>query len=113
MYNIIRPHRSTTYVDAAYCYRLSSVVCQSVCLSVTLMRPAKTAEPIEMPFGLRTQVGSGNHVPPKIVDYFNLFLSHCVWTYVKLAKFLMFVGLHRRMSQLMQFSSLYVLWSAS
>ena len=28
---IIRPHRSTTYVDAAYCYRLSSVVCRSVC----------------------------------------------------------------------------------
>ena len=30
---IIRPHRSTTYVDAAYCYRPSSVVCRSVCLS--------------------------------------------------------------------------------
>jgi len=29
---IIRPHRSTTYAaDAAYCYRLSSVVCRSVC----------------------------------------------------------------------------------
>jgi len=27
---IIRPHRSTTYVDAAYCYQLSSVVCRSV-----------------------------------------------------------------------------------
>jgi len=31
---IIRPHRSTTYVDAAYSYRPSSVVCRSVCLSV-------------------------------------------------------------------------------
>jgi len=31
---IIRPHRSTTYVDAAYCYRPSSVVCPSVCRSV-------------------------------------------------------------------------------
>jgi len=30
---IIRPHRSTTYVDAARCYRLSSVVCRSVCLT--------------------------------------------------------------------------------
>jgi len=30
---IIRPHRSTTYVDAAYSYRPSSVVCRSVCLS--------------------------------------------------------------------------------
>jgi len=28
---IIRPHRSTMYIDAAYCYRPSSVVCQSVC----------------------------------------------------------------------------------
>jgi len=44
---IIRPHRSTTYVGAACCYRPSSMVCQSVCLlvcqSVTLVRPAKTA----------------------------------------------------------------------
>ena len=31
---VIRPHRSTTYVNAAYCDRPSSVVCQSVCLSV-------------------------------------------------------------------------------
>ena len=28
---IIRPHRSTTYIDAAYSYRPSSVVCRSVC----------------------------------------------------------------------------------
>jgi len=33
---IIRPHRSTTYVDAAYCYRPSRVVCRSVGLSVCL-----------------------------------------------------------------------------
>jgi len=56
--SIIRPHRSTTYVDAAYCYQPSNVVS----LSVTLMSPAKTAEPIEMPFGLRTQLDPGNHV---------------------------------------------------
>ena len=31
---IIRPHRSTTYLDVAYCYRPSSVVCRSVCRSV-------------------------------------------------------------------------------
>ena len=30
--------------------------------SVTLVSPAKTAEPIEMPFGLRTPVGPGNHI---------------------------------------------------
>jgi len=29
--SIITPHRGTTYVDAVYCYRLSSVVCRSVC----------------------------------------------------------------------------------
>jgi len=59
---IIRPHRSTTYVDAAYSYRPSSVVCRSVGLSVTLVSPAKTAAPIELPFGLRTWVGPRNHV---------------------------------------------------
>jgi len=32
------------------------VVCRSVCWSVTVASPAKTAEPIEMPFGLRTRV---------------------------------------------------------
>ena len=34
----------------------------SVCRSVTLVSPAKTAAPIELPFGLRTWVGPGNHV---------------------------------------------------
>jgi len=47
----------TTYVDAVYCYRPSSVVCQSVCHS-----HAKTAEPIEMPFGLRIRVDPENHI---------------------------------------------------
>jgi len=31
-------------------------------LSVTLVSPAKTAAPIEMPFGFRTRVGPKNHV---------------------------------------------------
>jgi len=31
-------------------------------LSDTVVSPAKTAEPIGMPFGLRTRVGPGNHV---------------------------------------------------
>jgi len=30
---VIRPHRSTMYVEEAYCYRPSSTVCPSVCLS--------------------------------------------------------------------------------
>ena len=34
----------------------------SVGLSITLVSPAKTAAPIELPFGLRTWVGPGNHV---------------------------------------------------
>jgi len=34
----------------------------SVCLSVTLVSPAKTAEPLKMLFGLKTRVGPGNHV---------------------------------------------------
>jgi len=55
---IITSHCSTTYIYAAYCYRPSSEVCRYV----TLVSPAKTAEPIEMPFGLRTLVGPGNHV---------------------------------------------------
>jgi len=32
--------RRTTYVDAVYCYRPSSMVCRSVCRSVTLVSPA-------------------------------------------------------------------------
>jgi len=59
----IRPHRSTTYVDAAYCYRLSSVVCLSVCLSVChSSEPCKEVEPIEMPFEIWTWVGPRKRV---------------------------------------------------
>ena len=42
--------------------RVAWSVGMSVCQSVTLVSPAKTAEPIEMPFGLRTRVGLRNHV---------------------------------------------------
>ena len=38
------------------------MVCLSVCLSVTLVSPAKTAEPIEMPSGLRTWQGPRDNV---------------------------------------------------
>jgi len=50
---IIRLDGSIMYVDAAYCYRRSSVVCLSVeiDLSVTIVNLAKMAEPIEMPIG--------------------------------------------------------------
>jgi len=33
-----------------------------VCRFVTLVSPTKTAEPIKVPFGLKTLVGPGNHV---------------------------------------------------
>jgi len=33
-----------------------------VCLSITSVSPAKTAEPIEMPFGLRTRLDPTKHV---------------------------------------------------
>jgi len=34
----------------------------SACLSVTIVSLAKTAEPIQMPYGLWARVGSRNHV---------------------------------------------------
>jgi len=53
---ITRRNRSTTYVDVAHCYTLSSMVCHSV----TVVRPAKMAEQTEMRFG--TRVGPRNHI---------------------------------------------------
>ena len=38
------------------------MVCRSVRLSVTIVSPAKTAEPIEMPFGIGTWAGPRNRV---------------------------------------------------
>jgi len=49
-------------VDVACCYRPNRVVCLSVCLSFTVMSPAKMAEPVELLFGLWVWVGSRNHV---------------------------------------------------
>ena len=56
---IIRSHHNTTctYVDVT-----DQVVWSVGFLSVTVVSPAKTAELIEMPFGLRTRVGPRNHV---------------------------------------------------
>ena len=44
------------YIDATYCYRLSSMVCRSV----TIVSPAKMAELIAVPFGVRARVGPRN-----------------------------------------------------
>jgi len=56
---IIRPHHSITYVDADVTNRVAWSVCWCVGLSIChSSEPWKTAEPIDMPFGLRTWVGS-------------------------------------------------------
>ena len=49
---------TSLHVNAAYCYR----VALSVSLSTTIVSPAKTAEPIEVPFGLWTRFCQRNHV---------------------------------------------------
>jgi len=49
---------SQSCVDAAYCQGQTSVVC----LSVTIVSPAKMAEPIEMPFRMLSWVVPGNHI---------------------------------------------------
>ena len=58
---IIILHCSTTYLDVAYYYRPSIMVCLLVCRSVTVVSPAKAVETIEMPFGLRIRVGPRNY----------------------------------------------------
>ena len=47
-------------------------VCLSVCLSVTIVSPAKTAEPIEMPFGFWTRMGPRKHVLGYILPWIHL-----------------------------------------
>ena len=55
---IFRPHCSNIQMwpDA------TDRVAWSICLSVSTVSPAKTAEPVEMPFGLLTRVVSKNRV---------------------------------------------------
>jgi len=64
--------------------RVAWSVCLSVGLSVTLVSPAKTAEPIEMPSGLRTWVGPRDHVldggsdsPWEGANFWGECASHC------------------------------------
>jgi len=56
-----RLYCSTTYVDT-WMWLIVTDPNSVVCLSVTVVSPAKTAEPTEMPFGLWTLVGPRNHV---------------------------------------------------
>jgi len=55
---VIRPHRSTIVRRCGLLLptEYSVAVCQSVGRSVTVVSRAKTAEPIEMPSGLRTRL---------------------------------------------------------
>ena len=55
---VVREHRSTIYVDVAYCCRPSSMVC----LSVTVVNPAEMAESIEVSFGLWARMCQRNHI---------------------------------------------------
>ena len=61
---LFRLYRSTVCIDAAHCYRPSSMVG----LSVKVISPAKMAEPVKMLFGFWTQVGLRNHVLDKGPD---------------------------------------------
>jgi len=58
----IMPHRSISYIQPIVTDRLEWSVCLSVDLSVTVVSLLKPAEPMGMPFGLWTRVGSRNHV---------------------------------------------------
>jgi len=57
-------HTGAFYVDHRCGLLLPTSVAWSASLSATVasLSPAKIAEPIEMPFGLRTWVGPRNHV---------------------------------------------------
>jgi len=60
---IIRPHHSTTYVDAAYPYRPNSVVCRFVCLSVChTSEPCKNGCTDRAAIWVEDLGGPGNHV---------------------------------------------------
>jgi len=52
LYYVIRQHCSSTYID----------VTDRIAWPVTVTSPAKTAELIEIPFGLWTRVGPKKHV---------------------------------------------------
>jgi len=60
------------YVNVTYCYRRSSVVCQLVGLSVTVVSLAEMAEPMKMLFVLWTRMGPRKHV----LDGVQIFYAH-------------------------------------
>jgi len=56
--SFIRPHRCVSKMRPI----LTDCVAWFVCLCDTVVIPAKAAELIEMPFGVRIRVGPRNHV---------------------------------------------------
>jgi len=55
-YFVFRPHRWTESIDAGYSYRCyAQRGCLSVCRSPAIVSCAKTAEPIDLPFGMGIQ----------------------------------------------------------
>jgi len=69
---IIRPHRSTTYIDAAYSYRPSSVVCRSVLRKEDIDWVKKCMEnEVEAPDQEVDQTGHGERLCEKIAKQVN------------------------------------------
>ena len=66
-----RPHRTAMYI-VAFCYRRCSVVCLSVGRSVTIVSPAKSAEPVDTPFRLWTRVGQWKHILYEVAQWRHL-----------------------------------------
>ena len=56
------------YVDTAYCYKRSSVVCWPAMIT----SPAKMAQTIEMPFGMWTRVGARKHILDAVAHWRHL-----------------------------------------
>ena len=58
----ITNHPSKMGIAAIAAYGVAWSVCRSVSFTVTFVSPAKINEPIEMPFGGLTRMGSRNHI---------------------------------------------------
>jgi len=55
-------HKTQTIATDGVAWSVCVCVCLCVCLSVTCVRRAETAEPIEMPFEGLTQMGPRNRI---------------------------------------------------
>jgi len=75
----------TAYVNAAYCYRPSSVVCLSVGRSVTLVSPSKTAKATQTPFGLWTRVRAQGSTSSNVFFRYEYDWTS-VWLFAHLAR---------------------------